>query len=71
VRNDPFLERGPKVLMLAMLTPAELDTLCARGKVWVFDANDPSATGILTFEAPWAQPLGALRAHLRQTGCAN
>jgi hypothetical protein len=71
VRNDPFLERSPKVLLLGMLAPAQLDQLCARGKVWVFDAKAPSAAGILTFEAPWAGDVGKLRAHLRQIGCAG
>ena len=70
VRNDPFLDRSPKVMLLGMMTSAQLDQLCAQGKVWVFDAKDPSAAGILTFQAPWAADVAPLRTHLRQTGCA-
>jgi hypothetical protein len=69
-RNDPFLRNRPKVLLLAVLDEGQLDALCKKGKVWVFDGHNPAFNGILVFDIGFSEEMAALRNHLRQTGCA-
>jgi hypothetical protein len=74
VRNDPFLQAKPRVMMLALLKEPQLDELCRRGSVWVFDAENPAARGMLTYDAsgwPATKRVARLRDHLRQIGCAD
>lgn len=71
VRNDPFLTSGPKVMLMGILNVKQLDELCSRGKVWVFDGYNPAAKGMISVNTDWGVQLAYLRDHLRQIGCAN
>jgi len=71
MRNDPYLARGPKVVLLAALDEPALEVLCARGPVGRFDGRQASALGVATFVAPpdpWVPPL---RARLASLGCGR
>lgn len=46
VRNDPLLRNRPLRFALAQLTQPQLDDLCQRGRVLVFDAEDAEHFGI-------------------------
>jgi hypothetical protein len=46
VRNDPWLRRGPKVLELRLLDPAQIHTLCRTRKVAVFSGPTALSYGI-------------------------
>lgn len=46
VRNDPFLLTGPKVMDLVELTPLQIQGLCARYRVDLFDRSDAAYAGI-------------------------
>jgi hypothetical protein len=71
VRNDPFLTNKPKVMLLSMLTPAQLTALCSSHSVSVWDARNPAAKGVPTFNSPVSARRSALlRAHLRAISCA-
>jgi hypothetical protein len=70
VRNDPFLMARPKIMLLTMLTPDQLTDLCSRHSVSVWDARNPAARGLPTFDLPAAARRAAeLRAHLRTIDC--
>jgi hypothetical protein len=70
IRNDPFLTNTPKVMLLGELTRPQLDQVCRRGKVWVFDARHPAAAGMLTYEnTQWGPDMARRRAYLRSSGC--
>jgi hypothetical protein len=68
VRNDPFLERGPKVMDLGHLTTAAALALCARYKVALFDRADGQALGVASY-AP-ALPTPGKAEVLRSLSCA-
>ena len=62
MRNDPYLARGPKIMLLAALDGPEVRALCARGQVGRFDGRQAAALGVATFVAPpdpWVPPLRA------------
>jgi len=65
-RNDPWLERGPKVLDLRALTPALATTLRSSGPVALFDARSPAAQGLRRIDqpGPYAARMAAARAAL-------
>jgi hypothetical protein len=70
VRNDPFLVSGRKIMLLTMLTPDQLTDLCSRHTVSVWDARNPAARGVPTFNSPGvARRAAELRAHLRAIAC--
>lgn len=71
VRNDPFLERKPKVMLLNAFAESGLTRICSQHSVWVFDATHPSAKGFQTFQAPWRSRTLELRAHLKSIGCGE
>jgi hypothetical protein len=73
VRNDPFLRNRPKVLLLILIPPDDLDALCRRGHAWIFDGANPAAKGIVTFdfEEEYRQQIAQMRAHLKQIGCVD
>ena len=68
VRNDPFLERGPKVMDVGRLTAAQALSLCGRYKVALFDRADGEALGVAAF--PATPPSAAKAAVLRALSCA-
>jgi len=59
VRNDPYLRNRPIVLLLGALSERQLDQLCARDTISLFDADDARRFGILT-EAPRPRDAAAL-----------
>jgi hypothetical protein len=67
VRNDPFLRRGPKVMLLAALDERQVRALCAQGSVGVVDAAVMASAGVslvATAPDPASQRLRALMAQL-------
>ena len=71
MRNDPYLARGPKIMLLAALDGPGVRALCARGPVGRFDGRQAAALGVATFAAPpdpWVPPL---RATLASLGCGR
>jgi hypothetical protein len=73
VRNDPFLEQGPRVMSLQALAEPQLRTLCGEARVALFDRTDAREFGVLTFDTPTppdSQTL-RLRAVLAQPVCAG
>jgi hypothetical protein len=58
VRNNPFLNAGPKVLHLKYLSQPRVDQLCATHRVAIFDRKDARLLGIGAME-PDPQPPGA------------
>ncbi len=46
VRNDPFLEQGPKIMHRYLLSDTQLKALCARYRVAYFDRRDGVRYGI-------------------------
>jgi hypothetical protein len=46
IRNDPFLETGPKVMQLSELEPETLSALCRSKTIALFDAPQGLALGI-------------------------
>ncbi|HWF77695.1 MAG TPA: hypothetical protein VN694_11030, partial [Caulobacteraceae bacterium] len=68
-RNDPFLERRPKVMALVALTESGVRQLCAQQRVLVFNGQSAQAWGLET--VPWRGSLYAahLRALMRELGC--
>ena len=68
VRNDPFLEIGPKVMNIDDLTVKGARILCAGYKVALFDMTDAKAFGVRRVPPP---PPSALKAAvLRVLSCA-
>jgi hypothetical protein len=68
-RNDPFLERRPKVMALIALTGPGVRRLCATQRVLVFNGQSARAWGLDT--VPWrGSPYAAqLRALMKELGC--
>lgn len=71
VRNDPFLRNRPKVLLLEALDADQVLTLCAQGRVSVFDRAAAERFGMKTTEAPPSAKEVELRAALRRASCAG
>jgi hypothetical protein len=46
VRNDPFLEQGPKIMHRYLLSDAQMEYLCARYRVGYFGPEEGRAFGI-------------------------
>jgi hypothetical protein len=69
VRNDPFLERGPKVMDVNYLTAPQALALCAHFKVALFDRTDGAALGVATLP-PMPPPAGKAEV-LRSLSCAT
>lgn len=66
VRNDPFLRNRPLRFAARMLTPAQLDLICARGSVLRFDAVSAENFGIPPVKASplllrWPEGCGTNR----------
>lgn len=55
VRNDPFLGPGPKVMKRTLLKNPQLQALCARYKVALFDRADGAAFGIIASSRTMSQ----------------
>jgi len=71
VRNDPFLERGPKVLEANRLTDAALDRLCRR-RVALVDFETLQRFGMTVMpRSPGVREAARreLRRTLQQHGC--
>ena len=73
VRNDPFLRNRPRVLLLMIIPPDQLDELCRRGHAWIFDGDNPVTKGIVKFdfEEESVEKMRQMRAHLKEIGCVN
>ncbi len=69
VRNDPFLERWPKVLNIEDLTPAGARDLCGHFSVALFDVRTGRAFGVRTSPVP--PPGPAKQASLAALSCAR
>ena len=69
VRNDPYLAKGPKVLLLTTLTEPSVRTLCAHGPVGLFDGRQAAALGLPTYTAPPDPRLPRLRAVMAEIKC--
>ena len=72
VRNDPFLRNRPKVLTLGYLDDAQIETLCSRFSVSVFDKQQDNALGLPPVPAQLDQDapkLAAKHAFMRHLGC--
>ena len=67
VRNDPFLEQGPKVMHLSLLTGLQIRQLCAAHSVALFAYAQGKAVGITTYSP--APDLGDKRVLLRSLHC--
>ena len=50
VRNDPFLEAGPKVMLLQSLSPRGIEAVCRAHSVAVFDRAQGLAAGLRATE---------------------
>ena len=55
VRNDPFLRNRPKVLTLGYLDDAQIETLCSRFSVSVFDKQQDNALGRRLCPPSWTR----------------
>jgi hypothetical protein len=71
VRNDPWLQERPKVLLLEALGPDAIAQLCRRGPVRLFDATTAARFGIRLEEEPAPPEAVRARAALAQAGCAT
>jgi hypothetical protein len=73
VRNDPFLQNLPKVLVLDFLDEALLRRLCQHHDVAIFDREDAPRFGLLNVESPSGQ-VGRnqrLRRAMSSWGCGR
>ncbi|HXQ13458.1 MAG TPA: hypothetical protein VN814_02410 [Caulobacteraceae bacterium] len=70
-RNDPFLERGPKVMALVDMNGAMVRELCATHYVWIFNGRSAIDYGLNL--APWHTPRGvaALRRLMADLNCGR
>ncbi|HEY1752554.1 MAG TPA: hypothetical protein VGG29_14945 [Caulobacteraceae bacterium] len=71
VRNDPFLSRGPKVMLLAALTADQVRALCAQGQVGLFDGRQARALGVDTVDVPPDPHAVALRRQMAALSCGR
>ncbi len=71
VRNDPYLERGPKVMLLSALDEASLRRLCATHSVATFDGANAVALGIDIVPLTPEPEAARLRRLMRQLNCGR
>jgi hypothetical protein len=71
VRNDPFLLRSPKVMLLAALDEAQVRELCRRGAVGLFDGAQAAALGADTVDAPADPNARRLRQVMTRLECGR
>lgn len=72
VRNDPFLERNPKVLEVHLLSDGQLERLCRRHRVALVDFETVRRFGMTIMPRPPDERAVARRAlgdRLRDHGC--
>jgi len=70
-RNDPFLTRGPKVMMLSWMNDADVRAVCARYSISVFDGEKARALGIDLIEADTVEEGVEQRALMAQLHCGH
>jgi hypothetical protein len=71
VRNDPYLRNRPLILNLGSLDSDQLEELCARYTVSVFDRAGAARLGVPTFEPPAESDAAQARADLDDLKCAS
>jgi hypothetical protein len=74
VRNDPYLRNRPKVMDLALLDLAAVESLCSRFTVSVFDRDQATALGFgqtQDYPAAVAAELAKQRDLMRRLGCGE
>jgi hypothetical protein len=69
--NDPYLRDGPKVMVLRLIEPADLQRLCATRSIALFDREVAGPLGMRLH--PGKPPAAGLRnrALMRQWGCGE
>jgi hypothetical protein len=65
VRNDPYLRNRPLVMNIGALTPGQVQGLCSRYAIALFDRQDAANFRLQTFETPSPSQGGDLEASLR------
>jgi hypothetical protein len=71
VRNDPFLQQGPKVIQLSEMDEDLVRDVCARGPVEVFSGREAKAAGIDTTPLRANRDIVDLRVLMTQLKCGT
>jgi hypothetical protein len=77
VRNDPFLEQGPKVMHRYLLTDGNMQELCSRYRVAYFDKRAgvaygiPRSTGDASFAGQKALTQADMQSRLKPPPCGR
>jgi hypothetical protein len=72
VRNDPFLRGKPLTLEVGKMTPDQVESLCGRFSIAIFDKETAAAFGIekwASTPADYNEKAAAVRARMREIGC--
>jgi hypothetical protein len=69
VRNDPYLERGRKVILLGAIDEPRLRALCAIGPIGLFDGKQADIVGMDNWEDNVFPRVAALRRTMAEIGC--
>jgi hypothetical protein len=70
-RNDPFLERSPKVMALIGLSPPLLRELCASHSVLIFDGESAASFGVPVKPQRVHPGIARVRHYMAALGCGR
>jgi hypothetical protein len=71
VRNDPYLQQGPKVMELSYMDAGMVRQVCSHYSVQVFTAHDAARAGIDTVNLITEPRVARLRALMKQLNCGR